>query len=210
MYACEGGETIAAAGVCDQIFDCPNADDELACPSIACEGNADCGPDFKCAWGYCAPLLGSVPAGGACSFPEWFADDCDADTACYEGVCVTDCQSWADCGVSQACNPDTQLCEFGCDPIGNNCPDGQGCTFFPPYDFYCAEGVGVGEPCGDNAFCSTGLCILGTSYAGCAGEYCCAPFCELASGVPCEAPNGICYEADLNDAAEGLGVCGIG
>lgn len=207
VFMCDSGETLVAASACDQTFDCPAGEDELVCPFTACTSNADCGPDFKCSWGLCAALVGSVPLGGECHFNEWYSDDCDADTACRDGVCVTDCQTSGECGIAQACNPETMLCEAGCDPIANNCPAGLGCQWYDIEQvFWCTEGVGIGEPCNMEA-CETGVCLVASSYQGCSGVACCAPFCDLATGIPCEAPNSICYEVDVLEGAGGIGAC---
>lgn len=207
VFLCDNGETLTAASACDQVFDCPAREDELSCEFVACTTNADCGEDYKCAWGICSPLGGNVPLGGECGFDdEWFTDDCDADTVCFGGVCVTDCQSWADCGVGQACNPDTLLCEPGCDPIANNCPEGSGCSWFDT-EFLCAQGgAAVGEDC-SSVECANGVCLVGSSYAGCMFERCCAPFCNTVTGLPCEAPNGICYTVSDLELPADIGVC---
>ncbi|WP_266215504.1 ribulose phosphate epimerase [Paraliomyxa miuraensis] len=135
-------------------------------------------------------------------------DDCELGTMCWdvdpetnEGVCVPLCMgsAWnpfcADPGRQCAIASDgaVALCLPICDPIAQDCPDGQAC--YPIQDSWsCAPDasgdMGVyGDPCEFINVCDSGLVCLGSSAA--------------APGLPCEGAAGCCLEicaVSLGDA----------
>jgi hypothetical protein len=76
-----------------------------------------------------------------------------------------------------------------CDPLAQNCPDGQACALFYP-DFMCIEvatpGL-VGDPCGSAFECGPGLaCSSGVYLASCDASSCCTSLCDLGdAGADC-------------------------
>ncbi len=82
------------------------------------------------------------------------------------------------------------LCLPECDPVAQNCSEGQGC--YPSYgNFACApdasgtEGA-IGDPCEFLNVCDAGnFCADAEIVPACEGSGCCAPFCDPAGPDPC-------------------------
>jgi hypothetical protein len=84
------------------------------------------------------------------------------------------------------------LCHPSCDPLVQECGEGQACYPFPAGDFVCAPDAsgaigGVGDPCEYINTCDPGLfCAgVGTIPACDAAVGCCSPFCNLGAADPC-------------------------
>jgi hypothetical protein len=176
----------------------------------------------------CVPILGDDLWGEPC---ERFADN---DTCALGFFCMTDvsgntgmgtcleyCSPGIPCVFGGQCFPFNDgvlpVCEVLCDPILQDCPEGQGC--YAAFDnFVCAmpgapEGQGNdGDPCFTIQSCNPGLlCRLGT--AGCPTDgACCTPVCELSGPAEqCADPAEDCVPA-LADPPPGLqdvGYCGV-
>jgi hypothetical protein len=129
-------------------------------------------------------------------------DDCDAGLICLltddngeGGVCVEFC------GPNDTC-PDTNnascnvyndgalpICLANCDPLIQDCPNGQGCYNSAGNNFVCfvttadpGEG-GVGDECAYLNQCQPGnICLTQAAVQGCAFESCCNPYCAVSDG----------------------------
>jgi hypothetical protein len=135
-------------------------------------------------------------------------DDCEARAMCWNvdeetnmGECVAFCSgSEANpvCkGACETCPLSAEgvliLCLPNCDPLAQDCDDGQGC--YPWADeFICSPDAGgaaggVGEPCEYTNVCDPGTaCIPAEQVPGCEGSYgCCSPYCDAGIGAPCPA-----------------------
>jgi hypothetical protein len=132
-------------------------------------------------------------------------DDCELATMCWGvdpethvGTCVAFCSGSE---ANPSCDDPATTCSItnsgvlilclpNCDPIGQDCPDGQGC--YPvSADFICApnssapDAGNYGDPCEYLNVCNPGL------------------FCAAAGGVPnCQGASGCCSEfCSLTDPA---------
>lgn len=80
--------------------------------------------------------------------------------------------------------------EMICNPLGDECPEGELCIFFNT-EFQCfastADGTGVaGAPCETATACEEGLaCIQSVFFASCDGDACCAPNCDVSQDGSC-------------------------
>lgn len=170
----------------------------------------DCDDGHKCVaygtdsqgWiGYrCVPVLGDKGAGEPCTHHgrEAATDDCDATTACFEGICTPLCSGTAD---DPACEPglacliasgvtQTVCVPVWCDPLDDEC-DGAGC-YWVAGTFRCRSPLGdaaAGDVCNEPRECQApSMCAIATAVPGCAGASCCTPLCELELGdAPCDA-----------------------
>ncbi|MCH9680035.1 MAG: hypothetical protein K0V04_01275 [Deltaproteobacteria bacterium] len=176
---------------------------------------------------HCVEVIGDDLWGEPC---ERFEDN---DTCAAGFFCMTDVSGNTGIGSClEYCSPGTPcefggecfafndgalpVCEITCDPILQDCPQGQGC--YAAFDnFVCAmpgapNGQGAdGDPCFTIQSCNPGLICRGGT-AGCLMDTCCTPICEL-SGPPdqCVDASESCVVA-LDDPPPGLtdvGYCGI-
>jgi hypothetical protein len=160
----------------------------------------------------CMPVIGNGVAGDGC-IREADNDDCAAGFFCMTdvsghtgpGVCLEYCEIDQPCEFGGQCfafnDGALPVCEVLCDPLVQDCPNGQGC--FSAFDnFVCAqpgfpEGLGGdGDPCATIQGCQPSLiCAAGT--AGCdGGGSCCTPVCSLAGdGSECVDPSEQCVAA---------------
>lgn len=181
----------------------------------------DCPPGYKCSpyipegqggWYQTrcieiAPDPNAVDEPCTAESPTSGIDDCDGTSMCWyvdaetnEGICVPFCiGDLANPVCPDRCDYCTvtgdgllTICLDGCDPITQNCAEGQAC--YPVSDeFACAldaspEGAGIGTPCEFINVCPPGLgCINGALVPGCEMESsgCCAPFCPVGGADPC-------------------------
>ena len=169
-------------------------------PAIDCDLLAqDCPPGTKCSsngdLSFCAPLDPSPGSPGeACTVAAKGVDSCAAGAFCWvDALCHALCSPEADpsCPPDMACvNGDgfAQICVASCDPLVQDCPEGQACVI-PSSDVpVCAPdisgaGGGVGEVCVKINGCDPGnQCDQKGSVPDCAGGSCCTPFCDI--GVP--------------------------
>lgn len=134
-------------------------------------------------------------------------DTCEVGAMCWDvddetniGVCIALCDGSPDmptcapagtsCAIS---NEDSlNLCLPGCDPLLQNCVDGQGC--YPLDDvFLCApdasdEGGANGEFCGFLNACDPGLtCLIESAFGPGCFDSCCSPFCDITAPSCIEA-----------------------
>ena len=125
-------------------------------------------------------------------------DDCDVGAMCFfvdessQGTCLDLCQGSA---RSPSCPTAGDICKISaegmalclppCDPVGDDCPEGQGC--YPDNEgWLCApdasgDGGAWAEPCEFINACDAGLvCIDPPAFADCEGAIgCCSPTCDL-------------------------------
>ena len=163
-------------------------------------------------------------------------DDCDVGSMCWnvhpetaQGVCVALCS-----GSSQApmcADPATScsitnngvltLCLTLCDPLVQDCAQGEACYAGLGTDsFFCspntaAEGLGeYGDPCEYINVCNPGLfCAIPEAVPDCvASSGCCSEFCETTGGDDqCSGEGQSCVpyweEGQAPPAYENVGVC---
>lgn len=159
-------------------------------------------------------------------------DDCALGSMCWNvgeegtGICVAFCggtaqaPSCADTATTCIIANDgvLNLCLPICDPLLQDCGDGQAC--YPAGDaFACAPDVSgelglFGDPCAAINTCDAGLlCANPELVPGCQGEGCCTSFCEIDDGTDCPAQGQECvtwYEpGQAPPGAESLGACVI-
>lgn len=185
----------------------------------------DCGPDDKCMpwaddggdwwnWWRCSPVVEDAAAvGEACMVlgsPTGGVDTCDAHSMCWdvnpatsEGHCVAFCEGDQDNPLcdnpdEQCLNPEDQvlvICLPACDPLLQDCSDGNGC--YPTGDwpdelrgFVCVperlDAAEPGAPCDLVSSCEAGsLCVHYEYVPGCEKrEACCVSYCDLHSAEP--------------------------
>ena len=159
-------------------------------------------------------------------------DDCDISTMCWnvdpetnQGVCVGFCEGSENNPVCP--DPDTGcsitnegvliLCLPYCDPLIQDCADGEAC-YPEPNGFFCSpdasgeEGV-FGDPCEYLNVCDPGLfCADAAGVPDCAGAIgCCSEYCDTSDpGASCMGNNQEClpfYEDTPPPGYEDVGVC---
>ena len=138
-------------------------------------------------------------------------DDCALGSMCWHvdpetnlGTCIAFCVGSE---LSYSCDdPNTQcsifndgvliLCLPSCDPLLQDCADGQGC-YGAENGFVCipdASGPAgdYGEPCEYVNVCSPGLfCASGGAVPGCQGSLgCCSEYCDMSQPNPASACSG--------------------
>lgn len=146
--------------------------------------------------------------------PHGGVDDCDHGLICWEfgntddpPMCIEICtgtQSEPSCSIGNECDftiDALHLCSPGCDPILQDCPEGEGC-YAGTSSFWCrpdesGEGGNFGDPCELDRQCSPGLhCLGGPTVPGCTDEErCCTNFCDLTTADPdaaCSHEDQIC------------------
>ena len=112
------------------------------------------------------------------------------------------------------------LCLPICDPLLQNCDEGEGC--YPTHDtFICAPDAGgdmgaLGESCEYINVCDSGLtCAAAPNVPGCVGMGCCTEFCDVTmpSGGQCSGLEQECLPwfdaAEPTPGLENVGFCGI-
>jgi len=176
----------------------------------------------------CVPVIGDDLWGEPC---ERMTDNdtCAAGFFCMTdvsgntgpGTCLEYCSPGNECVYGGECFPFNDgalpVCEVLCDPILQDCPEGQGC--YAAFDnFVCAmpgapEGQGNdGDPCNTIQSCNPGLICRGGT-AGCPMDgACCTPVCEVSGPAEqCADPSEDCIQA-LDDPPPNLqdvGYCGV-
>jgi hypothetical protein len=138
-------------------------------------------------------------------------DNCDIASMCWhvdpdtlEGVCVAFCTGTEQDPVCDDPSLRCNICNDGvlilclphCDPLLQDCPDGEGC-YWVADKFVCSPDISgpdagsAGDPCEYSSACDPGLQCFDAQYVpGCAGPAgCCAPYCDV--NVPsCNAAAG--------------------
>ncbi|MCB9705558.1 MAG: hypothetical protein H6711_27055 [Myxococcales bacterium] len=169
-------------------------------------------------------------------------DTCVKGALCFdldndgEGVCIEHCSGTPDvpfCEKSeQSCvtffDPPVPLCFTRCDPLVQDCPEGEGCYMDAPNigseGFVCMPTVlapnvdgKYGDLCFNQAGCAPGFsCIYPENVPGCKFEYCCSPWCDLVNNPEICAqldPTMACVpwyeEGKEQPGFENVGICGI-
>ena len=214
----------------------------------------DCNEGEKCtAWSMdggifpngtkCVPQTGDKLPGEQCSLEGDFGDgtdDCVAGSMCLDidnsgkATCVSYCggdMEQPTCPNEDKCaflfEPTVPLCFPGCNPLAQDCPDGDACVpniaalgseYFVcmPLVFEAIPGQ-YGDACYAISGCDKGFqCIFALNVPNCAGDmYCCSSWCDL------DAPN-TCKDFDdtidcvpwyeqgsATPGYENVGICGI-
>lgn len=161
-------------------------------------------------------------------------DPCDETSVCvspggdyWEGVCGTMCPGGVrDCPLAGdvclvAYGGSLRVCAPGCNPIAPDCIEGAACHVSPPNLelFACApEFPGAGQHgslCqGAQALCQSGFACFPDAVAseGCAGTWCCTPYCDRSAPNDCPGPGEECISTTTATPPPGLenvGVCAI-
>ena len=119
-------------------------------------------------------------------------------------------------------NGSLPICLFECDPLLQDCPDGQGCYNGTNGGWVCfkqsaepGEG-GQGDVCEFINQCNAGLFCAGPdNFPDCAGTGCCSPFCDLDEpdpGAVClDSQECVAYWEDgqAPPGEENIGVCAV-
>ncbi len=144
------------------------------CPAVAQSEDGTCPPGRS-------PLLDTCPP-TACTD----GGGCPSDFACLDGACVALCETDADCGDAELCDPTVpddgtprMVCRTRCRV------DDRGLVAVVPPRALCEDG-GCGAPCVAHDECGVDLaCIAGTCEAWCTADSCRAPF-DPATAPPTE------------------------
>lgn len=182
----------------------------------------------------CVPILGDQPPGEPCTWGGYTdaTDDCDATSMCWFtediegaliGECVAFCVGTLDVPLcsdpGQVCTLDAEgdlaLCLPNCDPVIQDCDQGEGC-YFSGAAFICVpttQQIPTGEVCNFLNDCAPGnLCVDGSDLPSCADTACCTQVCDLTDDATClDQPGTACvpfFEQGLAPAGlEHVGVC---
>lgn len=249
-----GGATLACRGIAagGEFGDEGTETDALA-PDLAvaeCDVRrfGDCDEGFKCSWvgdpsgagegaPGCVPLLGERGEGEACTL-SGDSDDCANHRVCWGadadgqgGVCVEFCSTQLGCDdplaiCSVSNGSQLYLCLPKCDPLIQDCAEGQGCYPDDNKRWACdrdrSGDAGVhGDPCACINCCDPGLvCMPGmrVDAEGCGPEGspgCCGQVCDLDDQGPpeevCPTPDERCrayYDASaVLKGYEKVGLC---
>jgi hypothetical protein len=168
----------------------------------------------RCSWVEPDPMHPGEPCTVQGSPTSGF-DDCDATSVCWhvdpntnEGVCKAFCMGSPD---APTCSDESwhcellidglvPLCRVVCDPVFQDCPDGQGCyPFADMFDCYpdrSGSAGQYGDPCDRVDACDPGLfCASASLVPGCQAPLgCCSEFCNLDAPDP---------NAECSGAAQG-------
>ena len=109
-------------------------------------------------------------------------------------------------------NDSIALCIQTCDPVAQDCPEGQGC-YLHGGELLCVPDFSdpSDEPCDFLAQCPSGSeCVAAELVPECAGTACCADYCSLSNPV-CEQPGTECVPLfdDPPAGYEDVGLCVI-
>jgi hypothetical protein len=160
-------------------------------------------------------------------------DSCDVASMCWgvdpetnEGTCVAFCTGSEnnpicfDPGTTCSINGEGTLilCLPTCDPLVQDCADGEGCWGVHA-DFVCAPDASgddgsYADPCEYLNACDPGLaCLPSELVPGCQASGCCSPFCHLDQPNNCYGASQACipwFEPGQSPPGyEHVGVCGI-
>lgn len=205
----------------------------------------DCGEGEKCTavaktegtpWDYnkCVPAPGEGLAGDLCDVQDnkySGLDNCAEGLLCMltdpdgkGGVCIEFCSPESTCTMSDAtCEVYNDgvlpICLPPCDPLNQDCPEGQAC-YQGAAAFVCFKEVaksgqgGQGEPCMSVNICQKGFtCSDAATVPGCTGMGCCTAFCAVSEGdAPC-GPDLMCVpffaDGEAPQGYENVGLCSI-
>ena len=197
-------------------------------------------------WAHCVPVIGDQKFAEHCRRDsEQGNDDCASGLFCFAGcsacdgtgICMQLCEAWSPESQVSACQmlglPPNYYCfSFNegylpvcletCDPILQDCSDGEGCYQSDDADYLCSEfvldndGTGeVGTRCELWHNCRPGLqCMDASQLADCDDDSCCAYVCDLSADDPddvCRDSGEVCVAMQENPVPgkERVGVCGL-
>ena len=221
---------VEIGSMCDPMAqDCPEGE---KCVAYSTDGDGP--PSAPWDANKCVEETGDLVAGDPCDIEGGKytgIDDCVAGTQClmtdddgFGGVCVEFCDSNMTCDQPTAqCNVVNNgalpLCLDSCDPLVQDCPDGQGC-FNAANSFVCfkhsaegGEGT-VGADCGFINACLPGnMCLDVAAVQDCDPTFagCCAPFCAISEGgATCQSMEECLLVIDPAPPGYGdVGVCSL-
>jgi hypothetical protein len=157
----------------------------------------------------CFPLVANAKQpGDECTVVENGVsgmDDCAKGAMCMgvdeetlQGVCIAMCEGTA---AAPSCADNSNTCIIAndgvilvclpqCDPLVQDCAEGEGCYESGTGGFFCFaqdENAGgdaaYGEPCMTLNYCNPGLiCVPASTVPGCESEYCCSEICDAEEG----------------------------
>lgn len=157
-------------------------------------------------------------------------DNCEKSSMCWdvdpdtnEGVCISFCEGT---NADATCEPGFQcylgrvlsLCLPTCDPLLQDCPDGDLCAhsgdFFSCQLDYSGDEGQYGDPCESANACDPGLYCISAEYVpDCQGAGCCTPWCDTSKPLTCPGATQECipwYEEGMEPPGyEDVGICGI-
>lgn len=215
------------SGQCDpKVQDCPEGE--------KCTAVSDAPGD---PWGIntCVPTMGDSQVGDPCDIQDGKYtghDNCDVGLIClltddegFGGACVEFCDSNDACPKTGAkCvvynDGSLPICLTDCDPLLQDCPEGQACYNSAGDDFVCFKEsamAGEGAPGDECAFinqCQKGsFCAAADALAECTSASCCTPYCPVSGGnAPCNAGEECTVFFEEGMAPPGLedvGVCAV-
>ncbi len=220
----DGGD----GGECDaKVQDCPEGE---KCTAVT--------PGLPEPWGInkCVPVMGDGQVGDPCDVMDGKytgLDNCDVGLICLltdddgnGGACVEFCNVNDVCPVTGAeCvsynSGSMPICLADCDPLIQDCPEGQGCYNSAGDSFVCfkvsampGEG-GPGDECSYINQCQKGsFCANTESVVGCnANGGCCTPYCPVSGGdEPCQEGEQCVPFFAMGQAKPGyedVGICAI-
>lgn len=207
----------------------------------------DCPPDEKCTavsdapgdpWGInvCVPKTGDSQVGDPCDIENGKytgLDNCDVGLICLltdddgnGGACVEFCDVNSNCPKTGAkCvvynDGSLPICLSDCDPLVQDCPEGQACYNSGGDNFVCFKesampGEGApGSPCTYINQCQSGsFCGAAASVANCGADSgCCTPYCPVSGGAaPCQEGEDCLpffAEGSAPPGLEDVGVCAL-
>ena len=164
-------------------------------------------------------------------------DDCAKGAMCMgvdeetlQGVCVAMCEGTA---AAPGCADNSNTCIIAndgvllvclpqCDPLVQDCAEGEGCYESGTGGFFCfsqdensSGDAAYAEPCETLNYCNPGLmCAEASSVPDCTGDYCCTEFCDASGGAEqCAGEGQECVPYFAVDAAPpgftDVGVCAV-
>ena len=216
------------AGQCDpKTQDCPEGE---KCSAVSIAAGEPWGANT------CVPMKGTGQVGDPCDIQDGKytgIDNCDLGLICLltdedgkGGACVEFCDT------NDAC-PDTSgakcvvyndgslpICLSDCDPLVQDCPEGQACYNSAGDNFVCFKesampGMGTpGDECAYINQCQKGsFCAAATALADCPTTNCCTPYCPVSGGnAPCNMGEDCVAFFTMGSAPPGLedvGVCSV-
>ena len=216
------------AGQCDpKTQDCPDGE-KCTAVSIA--------PGEPWGGNTCVPKKGDAQVGDPCDIEDGKytgIDNCDLGLICLltddegkGGACVEFCDATDQCvdtpGAKCTVYNDGALpiCLNECDPLIQDCPEGQACYNSAGDNFVCFKESampGEGTPGSECAYinqCQKGtFCAAATALAECATPSCCTPYCPVSGGnAPCNAGEdcvAFFVEGMAPPGLEDVGVCAL-
>lgn len=191
-------------------------------------------------WGVnvCVEVMGSGEVGDPCDVMDGKYtgnDDCKKGTICLltddaglDGICVEFCDASDKCPQTPTAtctvynDGSLPICLPTCDPLLQDCPEGQGCYNSAGDSFVCfkesampGEGMPGSEcqyinQCQKGSFCANAMVVTGCSPNA---NGCCTPYCAVSQGnAPCQMGEECVpfFEMGMAPPAyEDVGVCAI-